>query len=85
MPRRYKTSSRIIGRYDGGTFTQQTLALSLPRMQPMDQHQSRQEENKEMIDMDIKNFLETARYYLLGLIPTKQPALATIPLRQARH
>lgn len=38
-----------------------------------------------MIDMNIKNFLETARYYLLGLIPAQQPALATIPLRQVRR
>ncbi len=38
-----------------------------------------------MIDMNIKEFLATARYYLLGLIPAKQPALATIPLRQVRR
>jgi len=38
-----------------------------------------------MIEMNIKIFLETARYYLLGLMPAKHPALAAIPLRQERR
>jgi len=34
-----------------------------------------------MIDTNIKDFLETARLYLLGLVPPQQqPALAAIPL-----
>lgn len=48
----------------------------------MDQQQSRQEENKEMIDMNIKEFMAIARYHLFGLLPVKQPALATIPVQQ---
>ncbi len=36
-----------------------------------------------MIDMNIKRFLDTARLYLLGLVPQRQqPALAVIPLRR---
>lgn len=72
-------------RYDGGTLAQQTAAAALPRMRAMPQQdQSRKEEDQEMIDMNIKQFLATARAYLLGLIPTQQPALATIPLRRSR-
>jgi hypothetical protein len=36
-----------------------------------------------MIDTDIRDFLETARLYLLGLMPQRQqPALAVIPLHR---
>ena len=35
-----------------------------------------------MIDMNIKDFLETARLYLLGLMPPQQPALAAVPLHR---
>lgn len=37
-----------------------------------------------MIDMNITQFLATARAYLLGLIPAQQRALATIPQRPGR-
>ena len=37
-----------------------------------------------MIETTIKEFLAAARQYLLGLIPTRQPALAPIPLRRMR-
>jgi len=34
-----------------------------------------------LIDMNTKDFLDTARLYLLGLMPPhQQPALAAIPL-----
>lgn len=72
-------------RYDRGTLVQQTGGAAPPRMRAMPQHdQSRKEEDTEMIDMNIKQFLATARAYLLGLIPPQQPALATIPLRRSR-
>jgi hypothetical protein len=47
----------------------------------MDQQQSRQEENKEMTEMNIQQFMAIARFHLFGLLPVKQPALATIPVR----
>lgn len=48
----------------------------------MDQQHSRQEENKEMNEMNINEFMAIARYYLLGLLPVKQPTLATIPVQK---
>lgn len=35
-----------------------------------------------MIETTIKEFLAAARQYLLGMVPTRQPALATIPVRR---
>jgi hypothetical protein len=77
----YKASSRIIGGYDRGTLAPQTLVAAVPRMPFMDQQQSRQEENKEMTEMNIQQFMAIARFHLFGLLPVKQPALATIPVR----
>lgn len=53
-------------------------------MQAMAKQQSHQEENKEMIDMNIKEFMATAHHYLFGLIPVQQPALAPLPVLRAR-
>ena len=53
-------------------------------MRAMEQQQSREEENKETIDMNITKFLATARAYLFGLIPARQPALIAIPRRPGR-
>jgi NADP-dependent 3-hydroxy acid dehydrogenase YdfG len=50
----------------------------------MEAHQSHQEENKEMIDMNIKEFMTAAQLYLFGLIPAPQPVLIPIPVRQGR-
>lgn len=38
-----------------------------------------------MNDMNITKFLESARQYLFGMIVVRQPALATIPVRQVRR
>lgn len=38
-----------------------------------------------MNEMNITKFLESARYYLFGMIAVRQPALATIPVRQVRR
>ena len=37
-----------------------------------------------MIEMNINQFMEAAREYLLGFMPSAQPALATIPTKKAR-
>lgn len=50
----------------------------------MEQQQSRQEELKELIEMNIKEFIEAARQHLFGLMPAPQPALIPIPVRQVR-
>lgn len=63
---------------------QQTFLPPFPRMQGMEAEQARQEENEEMIEMNINEFMQVARQYLFGLVPGTQPALAAIPLRQAR-
>jgi len=36
-----------------------------------------------MTEMNIQQFMAIARYHLFGLLPVKQPALATIPVQQA--
>ncbi|MCE1238367.1 MAG: hypothetical protein LWW83_00370 [Azonexaceae bacterium] len=48
----------------------------------MEQQRAPEEEDREMIDINIKQFLEAARFYLLGLVPAQQPALAAIPVRR---
>jgi NADP-dependent 3-hydroxy acid dehydrogenase YdfG len=53
-------------------------------MRSMQSEQAHQEDDGEMIEMNIKAFLEATRIYLQQLIPAQQPALATIPVRQ-RH
>lgn len=35
-----------------------------------------------MIEMNIKEFMAMAHYYLFGVQPVRQPALATIPVQQ---
>lgn len=37
-----------------------------------------------MNENNIRQFLEAARYYLLGLIPAQQQQLAALPVRSAR-
>jgi len=51
-------------------------------MQLMDKLQNLEEE-QEMNEKNIRQFMEAARYYLLGLLPP-QPQLATIPVRSVR-
>ena len=38
-----------------------------------------------MTETNITKFLESARHYLFGMIAVRQPALATIPVRQGRR
>lgn len=66
------------------TLAQQTAIGRVPRMRSMQSEQAHQEDDGEMIEMNIKAFLEATRIYLQQLIPAQQPALATIPVRQ-RH
>lgn len=54
-------------------------------MRAMEQHQSHQEEQPKVNEMNIKQFLESARQYLFGMIVVRQPVLATIPVRQGRR
>jgi hypothetical protein len=51
----------------------------------MNQQQSHQEENQEMIEMNIKEFMAMAHYYLFGMPLLKQPVLATIPAQQGNR
>jgi hypothetical protein len=68
-----------MARYADGTLGQQTGAAAIPRISYIFPPKGRQ----KMIDMNIKDFLETARLYLLGLVPQRQqPALAVIPLHR---
>lgn len=53
-------------------------------MRAMEQQQSHQEEQLNVSEMNIKQFLESARQYLFGMIVVRQPVLATIPVRQVR-
>jgi len=52
-------------------------------MQGIDKQQSQQEENCNMIEMNIRQFMEAARQHLFGLLPA-QPAFATIPATACR-
>lgn len=38
-----------------------------------------------MSEMNIKQFLESARRYLFGMIAVRPPVPATIPVRQGRR
>jgi len=49
----------------------------------MDQQQADQEEQK-MLEANIKQFIDAARVYLLGLVPVQLPALATLRVRNER-
>jgi hypothetical protein len=51
-------------------------------MRCMEQTQSRQEDHQEMNEMNIKEFIETAREHLFGLVPAAQPALVAITAHQ---
>lgn len=53
-------------------------------MQLMEEKQSHQEDHKEMSEMNINEFLQTARQYLFGLMPAPQPVLARIPAHPER-
>jgi hypothetical protein len=51
----------------------------------MEANQSHQEDNEEMINMNIKQFIEATRQYLFQLAnPQAQQVLATIPVRTKR-
>jgi hypothetical protein len=52
-------------------------------MQGMEENQSRQEDNEEMIEMNIKQFIEATRQYLFELVPA-QPALANATICKNR-
>ncbi len=52
-------------------------------MRGMEANEVRQEDNKEIIKMNIKQFIEATRQYLFQLAAA-QPALATIPVRKER-
>jgi hypothetical protein len=52
-------------------------------MQGMEEIQARREDEKEMIKMNIKQFIEATRQYLFECLPA-QPVLATIPVRAER-
>ena len=52
-------------------------------MRGMEQQRSRKEEGKEMIELNIKEFIAAARLYLFGLLPA-QPQLATVRIQQPR-
>ena len=52
-------------------------------MQGMDQQQADQEE-KEMLEANIKQFIEATREYLLGFVPSQEPALATVRICNER-
>jgi hypothetical protein len=49
----------------------------------MEENEARQEDEKETIKMNIKQFIEATRQYLFPMAPS-QPVLATIPVRTER-
>lgn len=53
-------------------------------MRGMDKPQAHKEETKKMIEMTLKQFMDTARLYLFGVRPAPQPILARIPVRPTR-
>ena len=57
--------------------------MAADRMQGIDKQQSQQEETCNMIEMNIRQFMEAARQHLFGLLPA-QPAFATIPATACR-
>lgn len=52
-------------------------------MRGMAENETRQEDEKETIEMNIKQFIEATRQYLFPMVPA-QPVLATIPVRTER-
>ncbi len=52
-------------------------------MRVMSENKARHEDDEEMINMNIKQFIEAARQYLFEL-PPAQPALATIAIHSDR-
>jgi two-component system sensor histidine kinase RstB len=65
---RYKTSQKIKTRYVDATQRQQTAGRP-PRMRVMSENKAHQEDDEEMINMNIKQFIEAARQYLFELAP----------------
>lgn len=53
-------------------------------MQDMDVEQPTTENSQEMIEINIKEFLAAAHYYLFGQAPNRQPALVLAPIRRVR-
>ena len=81
----YTASQSIKSRYVDATLAQQTRSLAVHKMRDIDKPQSQQEEFSNMLEMNIRQFMEAARQNLFGLLPV-QPAFATIPamVRQVR-
>jgi len=52
-------------------------------MRRMEENKAHQEDEKETIKMNIKQFIEAARHYLFELAPA-QPALVTVAIHQDR-
>ena len=52
-------------------------------MAVMSENKTHQEDDEEMINMNIKQFIEAARQYLFELAPA-QPALVTVAIHQDR-
>lgn len=53
-------------------------------MRGMEVKQAPQEENSKMIEMNINQFMQAARQYLFGFMPSAHATLATIPTQKAR-
>ncbi|EKE17255.1 MAG: hypothetical protein ACD_10C00544G0002, partial [uncultured bacterium] len=81
---RHTASQKIKPRYGVTTLAPQTFGVLLPKMQGMEVEQPTTENNQEMIEINIKEFLETAHYYLFGQAPNRQPALVLAPIRRVR-
>lgn len=77
-------SHKINPCYHATTLAQQTARQRPPKMQRMEVERTREEENKEMTEMNIKEFMEAAYKYMFGMTPVRQPVLATIRVRQVR-
>lgn len=52
-------------------------------MQAMDQQQADREE-QQMLEANIKQFIEATRQYFQGILPVQQPALATVRICNPR-
>ncbi len=77
----HKASHKINPRYVGATLTLQTMPGAIPRIGAMDTEPiPRTEEDQMMSENSIKQFMETARHYLFGLMPS-EPLLAAVPSR----
>lgn len=76
----YITSWKIKPRYLVTTLGLQTRRSTLPRIQPMDQQQDQEQENTEMLDSNIKEFIAATRQHLFQPMPSPSEPIS-IPLR----